>query len=547
VPEERADAVIIGAGINGLVCACYLAIGGMSVIVLEAGREPGGCLYTVDLPGEDARLEIGGYEHGGLRASGVGAELELETRFGLRMIERDELLYAPCDDGTALAFHQDLDRTVDLLGPVVGPAEAERYRSFSLRAKPAAQLVYGLGAHLPAGIGELMTLARAALGAQGARLVQTFLAPASSVLRATFEDDRLRGALGQWSANAQQAPNDVGTGAGALLLSALHGHPTARPAGGSRATIAALVDCLSHHGGLLLCDASVERVEMSGGRAKAVVVGGSAVGADDAVISSIDPRQLFGSLVSPGDMPSGLRDEVRRIRSGTRNIAEFKIDALVAGTVAPVAVEGFERAFMVSANTLQDLEDAFNHIALRQLPRRPPLMMAVPSALEPGWAPPGRDVLWVQTRMPWHADGGNWSGAELEQAAQSVWKTVELVFSNELPVTTWVLTGPAEWCERIGGSSGNPNHVDMSLDQMLNLRPSPSLSGYRTPIPGLYLTGAGTHPGGGISGHSGRNTARVVLGDAKVFGARRRRLHVRDRLALARDGLRAIRDLRGGP
>ena len=187
-PEEPTDVIVIGGGHNGLTCACYLAGEGLGVTVLERGPELGGCLYTLDIKDLPARLEIGGYEHGGLRASGVSAELELESRWGLRMIERDELLYAPCDDGTSLCFHSDLDHTIDLLAPVVGKAEAGRYRSFSRWARPGAQLISILGGRAPPSIRELAALADTTLGNEGRRLIQTFLSSASSVLRSSFDD-----------------------------------------------------------------------------------------------------------------------------------------------------------------------------------------------------------------------------------------------------------------------------------------------------------------------------------------------------------------------
>lgn len=541
--EEPTDVIVIGGGHNGLTCACYLAGAGLEVTVLERGPELGGCIYTLNVEDPPARLEIGGYEHGGLRASGVSAELELESKWGLRMIERDELLYAPCDDGNGLAFHSDLDHTVDLLAPMVGKAEAERYRAFSRWARPGAQLISMLGSRVPPSIRELAALADMTLGNEGSRLIQTFLSSASSVLRNSFDDERLRGALGQWAANTQQSPADPGTGAGTLLLAAMHGYKAVRPAGGSRSTTEALARCLEGRGGRIRTSAPVDRIEVADGRAVAVHTHGSRFVARQAIVSSIDPRRLFNNLVAKADVPPAIRVEIDQIHSGIRNVADLKIDALIDGEPPAMSVPGFERSFIVSANTLTDLERAFACISLGNLPERPPLMMAVPSALEAGWAPPGRNVLWVQTRVPWQPDGWSWDTGRLRSAARKAWETAERALGHHLDVVEWRVTGPPQWLERIGGTSGNPNHVDMSIDQLLDMRPSPSLSRYRTPIPGLYLTGAGTHPGGGISGLSGRNTARQILVDAHLM-RRRTYEQIREQVALLRDALRAVRALR---
>jgi beta-carotene ketolase (CrtO type) len=539
----RRDVVVVGGGHNGLVCACYLARAGLSVTVLEAAPSLGGCLHTVDF-GPGARLELGAYEHGGIRGSGVAAELELETTWGLELIERDELCYAPADDGTALAFHRELEHTVELLGPIVGPREIGRYRTFAAWSRAAVALLYQLNDGPAPSMRQLAALAETALGADGVRLVQTLLAPASIILRATFDDERLRGVLGHWAAHLQQAPSDPGTGAGALLLAGSHGFPAVRAAGGSRAITDALVRCLEAHGGTVACESAVERIEVRDGRVTAVVAGGERHEVARAVVSSIDARRVFLDLLAPDDVPGPLLAEVRRIHSGHRNVTELKVDAIIDGPLPALAPSAFARSLLLSANSLTDLERSFAEIALGRLPSRPPLMFAFPSALEPGWAPPGRHVIWLQAFVPWALDGTSWDASQLERGADLVWAVAERALGQPLSVVDRKITGPLQWLDRHGSARANPNQIDMSIDQLLDLRPSPSLSRYRAPLRGLYLTGAGTHPGGGVTGAPGRNTARVVLRD---LGATRRAAsaqRLRETLASMRDAARAIRALR---
>jgi beta-carotene ketolase (CrtO type) len=540
----RVDVVVIGAGHNGLVCACYLARAGLAVAVLEASKTPGGCIHTVELPDGRGRFELGAYEHGGIRGSGVAAALELEARFGLRFHLREEVTLAPCDDGTALAVHDSLDQTVEGLAATVGRDQAEAYRRFARWAAAGVALLRQTEAGPPPSLRQLAALAEAALGAEAQHLLQALLGSASVVLRGTFEDERLQGLLAHWAAHSQQSPADPGTGAGALLLAGGHGNPAARPAGGSRATIDALVGCLEAAGGELRCGMPAKRVEVAGGRAVAVDADGERFEAARAVVSAVDARRLFLGLLDEGDVSPRLLDEVRRIHVGRRNVSELKIDAVIERMPDVPGPAGFERSFMLSANTISDIERAFASIQLGDLPARPPLMIAFPSALEPGWAPPGRAVIWLSTFLPWRPAAGPWDRQALERAADHAWRVAERALGSELAPVERRITGPAQWVARHGNPHANPNHVEMSIDQLLAFRPSPSLARYRTPVEGLFLTGAGTHPGGGVTGIPGRNAAAVVLNALGLGRRRRAGQRAREQLALIRDAARAVRALR---
>lgn len=540
--SKTTDVVLIGAGHNGLVCASYLARAGLSVTVLESSDTPGGCIYTQDQPSGN-RLELGGYEHGGIRASGVTADLELETRYGLDFHERDEILFAPCDDGTPLSFWSSLDRTVEGLAETVGREEAERYRAFSNWSSAAMNVLHQSEAGPPPSIRSLAAIADATLGAEGARLMQALFAPATAITEAAFEDDRLRGPLDHWAAHSQQPPQAPGTGAGALFLAASHGAPAIRPAGGSRGTVEALVRCLEDAGGSLVCSAPAERVELSGGRASAVIAAGERYEARKAVISAIDARRLFLGLMDESQLPPSLVAEVRRIHFSQHNVAELKVDAVIDAVPHVNGPDGMERAFMLSANTGTDIARAFNSVGLGRLPERPPVMIAFPSSLESGWAPDGQGVVWLSTFVPWEPESGPWDERLLEEAADLTWRTAEKALGYEMTAVEKKITGPEDWVARHGNPGSNPNHVEMSIDQLMGMRPSVSLSGYATPVPGLFLTGAGTHPGGGITGVPGRNAAGVVMERLGITkGSRMKKL--RGQAAMMRDALKATRELR---
>jgi beta-carotene ketolase (CrtO type) len=390
---------------------------------------------------------------------------------------------------------------------------------------------------------ELAALADAGLGRQGADLIQSFLAPASAITGAAFGDDRLRGTLDHWAAHSQLPPQMPGTGAGALYFASGHGSPAARPVGGSRGTVDALVRCLEEAGGSLRCSLPAERIEVAGGRAGTVVAGGERIEVRRAVVSAIDARRVFLDLLDPGDVPHPLLKEVARIHGTQHNVSELKVDAVLAALPDLTGPDGFERAFLLSPNTGHDIAAAFSRISLGELPERPPLMIAFPSTLEPGWAPGDCHVVWISTFVPWRPREGEWSERLLERAAELAWSTAERALGSRMEARERVITGPDDWVARHGNAGANPNHVEMSVDQLMALRPSPALSRYGTPVPGLYLTGAGTHPGGGVTGMPGRNAAASVLADLGLRRGRRGE-RLRAQAALLRDAARAVRALR---
>ena len=163
-----------------------------------------------------------------------------------------------------------------------------------------------------------------------------------------------------------------------------------------------------------------------------------------------------------------------------------------------------------------DVGAAFRSIVDGALPDPMPVMFAIPSASDPTMAPEGRAVGWVSAFVPARrADGRRWPDGN-DEAARAALATVErFAPGTQARIAETVVTGPAEWERRTGNPGGNPNHLDLTLDQMLGSRPAAGFSRYGTPIRGLYLSGAGTHPGGGVTGQPGRNTARAVLGTTR--------------------------------
>lgn len=510
------DAIVIGAGHNGLTCAAYLAQAGERVLVLERFERPGGCVATEMVPGfPDFGLDIGGLEHGVYSGSPAVAELRLQD-FGLRYVQRDGTYLFPFADGTRWTVHRDREvsrRSIEAFSP----RDAETWPRFAEFSAGVMQVLGAVSGGPPPSVAELATLARAT--GQGADAVMgTFLASPRQVVDRWFESDQVRAGLLNYATHAQTPPWQLGSGYAPCLALGGQGNGGKRPAGGGQTLIRALVACLERHGATVRCGAPVRRILVDRQRAHGVELDdGTRISAGRAVISAIDARRVFTQLVDEAHTPSGFRRQMEHLTSARDNIGELSMAAIL--DAPPVLADGYADpvgtgGVFWQSGGVREIDEAFAAIRRGEIPASPCIMWAVPSLVDPSLAPPGKHTMWLAAFLPYRfADGRTWDEAK-ERVADRLLETIGTVAPN-LPgsVRARTILSPVDWERRTGNLCGNADHLDTSIDQMLGNRPSPSLARYRTPIRNLYLTGAGTHPGGGITGGPGRNAARVIMRD----------------------------------
>jgi phytoene dehydrogenase-like protein len=260
----------------------------------------------------------------------------------------------------------------------------------------------------------------------------------------------------------------------------------------------------------------VREILVSSGRVSGVVLeSGEKIDADN-VITTIDIKRV-AALLAPELITEPWRKALAVTHSGLFNIGEIKVDAALD---RPPIFVGDPPEFSGSLKYLMHTPDAYA-AAMRivtggRISENLPLMVAIPSADDPSQCPAGKATLWASAFVPAEfSDGSEWPDAN-DTAADAVFKTLEKFAPG---ITASVIgrkvTGPWDWETRLGNRAGNPNHLDMTIDQLFSLRPAPGFARYRTPIPGLYLSGAGTHPGGGVHGMPGKLAAAAVLADAR--------------------------------
>ena len=532
--------LIIGAGHNGLVCAAYLAAARHQVIVFERAPVPGGCTFTEEIfPGY--RFNTGAIELEGIVHSGVDRELGLESH-GLHWVHTGHLLAAHVADRRAL-FHRDLSATLEGFRRDFGADQAEEWRQFAAFASAVMSAVGSLQ-HVQASDGIGFTDLIDRLGeysGDAEALIRTVLAPSCALTEEWLGCPELRAACAAFSSHPQMPPWVPGSGLLACLLPSSHGGQGARPRGGTGELIQALVRAVIALQGEVKCRCSVREILVRAGRVSGVALDSGVKVEADNVVSTIDVKRV-AQLLPPDVLTEPWRKALAGTHSGLFNVGEIKVDAALE---RPPVFRGEPPEFLGSLkylmHTPEGYVEAMRVVTGGRIPARLPLMVAVPSADDPSQCPPGKATLWVSAFVPAvFTDGNRWPDAN-EKAAEAVFQTLEQFAPG---ITSSVLgrqiTGPSDWEARLGNRAGNPNHLDMTLDQLFSLRPAHGFSRYRTPVGGLYLSGAGTHPGGGVHGIPGKLAASAVLADQRGEKFNRRRPSP---LALARAAWRLRRML----
>jgi phytoene dehydrogenase-like protein len=526
--------LIIGAGHNGLTAAFYLAKAGLKPLVLERHETVGGGALTSELhPGFRCPTLT---HHVSLRRN-IVADMKLAER-GLEFLASPVDVYAPAIDRSPVIVYQDAARTIEALRTVnAGDADTyARYRSTlddvvgvlaSLLEVPAPD-IDDPGAR---DAWRLLSAARRfrALGAKNAyALLRWAPMPVADFASEWFTSDTLRAAIAAPGLSGTMlGPRSAGSTLVLLLKEASRrlGGGYSRVRGGPGALTQAIADAARAAGADIQTATRVERILVSGGRAVGVVADGREIPATG-ILAAIDPKTTFLDLVDPSDLSPDFLLKIRGYRaSGTVAKVNLALSGLPAfagpASSGPAKAGHYVRVVAAGAEFLSGrihigpdldyLERAFDHAKYGELSEEPWLDVTIPSVLDPTLAPNGGHVMSIYVHCaPYHLRAGSWAGME-DTLLQRVMATLERFAPG---VTNLVLAAdvitPLELETRYGFHGGHIFHGELALDQLGPMRPLLGYGRYRTPIPGLFLCSAGTHPGGFMSGGSGRLAAREV-------------------------------------
>jgi phytoene dehydrogenase-like protein len=524
------DAIIIGGGHNGLVCAAYLARAGRKVLVLERREQVGGAAMTEEVfPG--FRFSVFSYVVSLLRPE-IIRDLEL-PRHGLHILPLESTI-TPLENGDYLAQWNDHDQNRRELARH-SLRDAEAYDEFGLMLHQMARAIKPLLAMAPPNptslsFSELMGMKRLAehfrsLGPGRFHMLHKLLTmSAADFLDEWFETEALKA--------TKSASGIIGTmlgprspGTAYVLLHHYMGEldgvfrAWGFAKGGNGSVSAAIAAAARAAGAEIRTSAPVAQVLVKRGRAIGVVLENGDEIRAKLVVSNADPRRTFMQLVGEKHLPEEFVDSIRRFRfrgsSAKVNLALGELPDFTCLPANRINGRAHLRGAISISPSVAYLERAYDDAKYGEISRRPYMDIVIPSMLDPAMAPPGKHVMSIFVQYaPYHLNGG-WTDARREALGDAVVDTLAQYAPNlKGAILHRQVVTPADIERIVGLSEGNIFQGELSLQQMFFLRPVPAWAKYRTPLAGLYQCGAGTHPGGGVMGASGRNAARAIVGAA---------------------------------
>ena len=517
------DVIVVGAGHNGLTCAAYLAKAGKRVLVLEARDVVGGLAWTMEMPNAP------GYKVNpcsveflltGVQPS-VDHELELD-KYGLRWVYPDTLLTWLGPEGQVMPIWKDRNRLVDEIKRY-SHKDARRYvelcDAITTTLKTALPYLQGHPTRVrPAALAEM--LVKAAKGRKEiARGARAMLSSIEQVCEEYFDRDEIKVPVATYSLASFAPTWEPGTGLHLSLIAGLHEWGVAHPVGGTGAYTQALARCVEAHGGTILTNAMVKEILTAKGSARGVTLEDGRTFTASEVVAATDPITLVTKLLDPDVVPEDTKDEVRALQNLHSNIYLFKIDcALDRRLTFPRYQEGRGPEALSAITICPDMGylNRSAHAAINgEFTPEIPIQHITSSIYDRTLVPEGSDgdtLYFYAFNTPRKLSGGRtWDDEKDAYTKLMMDNFAQYAPSLGDAILDVHITTPDEFESRYHIARGNYEHVDCSLAQMGPTRPTPSLAGWKTPIDGLWHTGAGAFPMAFLSGWPGRGSAREIL------------------------------------
>ncbi len=522
------DVVIVGGGHNGLVCACYLAGAGLKVRVLERRAVVGGAAVTEEFaPG--FRNSTAAYTVSLLNPK-IIRELKLADH-GLRVVERPFANFLPLADGRSFRLGPTLPDTQRELSRF-SARDAQRLPDYTLTIETAADTLRRLVLETPPNLGGGWRdwLRALSLGGRLARLSRPHqrdlwelaTRSAGELLDWWFESDPVKAVFG-FDAQVGHFASPYSPGSAYVLLHHAFGEVNGKRGtwghalGGMGAVSEAIAKEARARGVEITTEAEVVAVRVKGGRAAGVALADGTELEASAVAGAVNPKLLYLKMLEPGALDAEFRSRIERWRCASGSFRmNVALSELPDFTCAPGKnPQPHHSSGIIIAPSLAYMERAYFDARTAGFSREPIVEMLIPSTVDATLAPPGKHVasLFCQHFDPVLPGGRSWDDAS-EAAADAIVETVNRHAPNfKASILARKILSPLDLERDFGLVGGDIFHGALTLDQLFSARPVLGYADYRSPVRGLYLCGAGAHPGGGVTGAPGHNAAREILRD----------------------------------
>jgi phytoene dehydrogenase-like protein len=538
----RYDAVVVGGGHNGLVCAAYLARAGMKTLVLERRHLVGGAAVTEEVwPG--FKVSTASYVVS-LFSARVVQELEL-PKYGYHVYPLDPAYFAPFPDGSGFLLWDDPARAAEEIGRL-NAEDGRAYLEYNRHLGELADLVRPLlyrrppdpGVRSMSDLVEALSLGRYAFGNRRSisRIVDLMTMSCADFLDRFFVDERVKGALapggviGMWG-------GPMSPGSAYVLLHHRMGEIDGVTGGwgfvrgGMGGVSEAIAASARAAGAEIRTNAEVGVIDVRDGQTTGVTLTDGTKFEAGVVVSGAHPEATLLSLLGAEHLPGEVVEELRGFRNRSPSAkVNFALSELPDLAAMPGKEVGPQHSEIMISPTLEYLERAWDDAKYGRFSEGPMIDAVIPTTKDPTIAPEGKHIMTCFVQYaPYEPRDGSWDDGAREALGDRVIDTITEYAPNfkDSVIERQVLT-PYDLEQRFGLIGGNIFQGEMSLDQLFSFRPTPELAGYRTPVEGLYLCGSGTHPGGGVMGIPGLNASKVVIADHRNAERKRR---LRERLS----------------
>ena len=502
--EPDYDVIIVGAGHNGLTAATYLAKSGLKVLVLEQRDVVGGATLTEEVfPG----FKFPKYSYALVLLEGkVVEDLDLESH-GFRVLNMDPERIHPFPDGRGLRLWEDDQRVAEEISRF-SSHDGEAYLRWSAFWERAASIIHPYILTSPPTLSDLVMSVR---GTENEEILERILfGSVFAMLDEYFESEQVKAVFGPSQNNAPLHYARHHTGR--------FGNKRYRgiAEGGMGAVSQSMAKAARSHGVAIQTEAQVQKVLVERGKAVGVVLKDGQEIRASAVVSNADPKRTFLGMVDGDELPAGFQARVRALKNSTSSL-KLHVALSEAPDLSRYFGDEWDPKYVSRVRICPSLDYARagrQDAELGRTPNHPAMILQVPSVIDPSMAPPGKHCLsiWVETAA-FNLAEGSWDDVK-ERVADHILDTLASYAPNlKSAIMDREIVTPLDLARDVSLTNGDISHLATTPEQFFASRPLRGWSSYRTPIEGLYLCGAGTHPGGYVSGAPGHNAAQTLLRD----------------------------------